>query len=177
MNKTVIIAGSSRLDGATFETVDRLNQTLNTQVINLLEKNIGFYDYEYRNQDDDFVAVSNEMIAADTIIFATPVYWYSMSAPMKVLFDRFSDLVRTRKEDGRKLKGKNVFVLINGGGPELPEYFLGAFKDTCNYMDMNFAGYHYVHAGADETLKTQTMNEIDSFANQITGAQNLKQAV
>ncbi len=42
----------------------------------------------------------------DVLIFATPVYWYSMSGIMKVFFDRITDLLTIKKDIGRKLKGK-----------------------------------------------------------------------
>lgn len=177
MSKTIIIAGSSRSDGATMKTACALAEKLGTEVVELLGKNIEFYDYEYNNQDDDFMAVSKKMLAADKIIFATPIYWYSMSAPLKVLFDRFSDLVRIRKEEGRIMKDKEMFVLVNAGAEEMPEYFLGPFIDTSKYFDMCFAGHHFVHAGANKELHEKHMNEINGFADRINADQCMKQAV
>lgn len=39
-------------------------------------------------QKDDMVAVLDEMIAADVIVMATPVYFYTMNGQMKTLIDR-----------------------------------------------------------------------------------------
>ena len=39
-------------------------------------------------QKDDTPAVVNKMIAADVIVMATPVYFYTMNAQMKTLIDR-----------------------------------------------------------------------------------------
>ena len=39
-------------------------------------------------QKDDMTEILNKMIAADTIVMATPVYFYSMNAQMKTLIDR-----------------------------------------------------------------------------------------
>lgn len=39
-------------------------------------------------QDDDMAEVLDKMIAADVIVMATPVYFYSMNGQMKTLIDR-----------------------------------------------------------------------------------------
>jgi multimeric flavodoxin WrbA len=40
------------------------------------------------SQNDDMVEVLEKMIAADVIVMATPVYFYTMNAQMKTLIDR-----------------------------------------------------------------------------------------
>jgi len=40
------------------------------------------------DQDDDMAEVLDKMIAADVIVMATPVYFYTMDAQMKTLIDR-----------------------------------------------------------------------------------------
>lgn len=167
MADTLIIAGSSRSDGETMLTVNRLNQVLDAEVIELKNYNIGFYDYEYKNQDDDFISLSKKMLDAQKIIFATPVYWYAMSAPMKSFIDRFSDLVRIRKEEGRQMKDKEMYLLVNGSAPEMPEYFARPFEDTCAYLDMLFCSHHYIHTGPDEELKNKNLESIEQFAEKI----------
>jgi len=39
------------------------------------------------NQDDDMAEVLDKMIAADVIVMATPVYFYTMNAQMKTLIE------------------------------------------------------------------------------------------
>lgn len=41
-------------------------------------------------QHDDAAEIIGKMLAADTIVLATPVYFYTMSAQMKTLIDRMS---------------------------------------------------------------------------------------
>jgi len=89
MNKTVIIQGSSRSGGDTNKIVNYMASKNTIDVIDLHNKNIGHYDYEYKNKDDDFIELITNIIKTyDTIIFATPIYWYSMSGVLKVFFDR-----------------------------------------------------------------------------------------
>lgn len=40
------------------------------------------------DQDDDMAEVLSKMIAADVLVMATPVYFYTMNAQMKTLIDR-----------------------------------------------------------------------------------------
>ena len=40
------------------------------------------------DQNDDMAEVLDKMIAADVIVMATPVYFYTMNAQMKTLIDR-----------------------------------------------------------------------------------------
>lgn len=44
--------------------------------------------YEGCSQKDDMEQILDKMIAADTIVMATPVYFYTMNAQMKALIDR-----------------------------------------------------------------------------------------
>lgn len=162
--KVLVIMGASRAGGETARTVERLTADRETEIVDLLDVRMSYYDYQYRNQDDDFLPISKKMIAADVIVFATPVYWYAMSAPMKILFDRFSDLVRIRKEDGRSLAGRDVYVLVNGSDEIIPEGYEVPFRKTCQYLDMNYQGVHYVHTGRNEGLRTATTEAIDAFA-------------
>ncbi|MEP6929240.1 MAG: NAD(P)H-dependent oxidoreductase, partial [Flavobacterium sp.] len=111
-NKTVIILGSSRKNGNTTKIVDQIAKESNIDVINLSDYTISYYDYESKNIDDDFLPLIRRIIEKyDTLIFATPIYWYNMSGIMKVFFDRISDLIRIEKETGRKLRGKKIAVI------------------------------------------------------------------
>ena len=102
-DKKVIILGSSRKNGNTTRIADEISKETGIDIINLSDYNISYYDYESKNREDDFFPLIKGIIEKyDTLIFATPIYWYNMSGIMKVFFDRFSDLIRIEKETGRK---------------------------------------------------------------------------
>ena len=77
MNKATqdvcVVWGSSRTDGNTKRSVDQLTHGRNCEIINLTLKTIYPYDYEYKNQQDDFLAVVNIIQNAQTVVFCTPV--------------------------------------------------------------------------------------------------------
>ena len=170
MNKTVIIQGSSRSDGDTSKIVNYLVSNNPIDVIDLCTKNIGHYDYNYKNQDDDFIELANDVINKyDTIIFATPVYWYSMSGILKVFFDRISDLLRIHQDTGRQLRGKNMAMISTSNHDDLIAGFSMPFVESANYLGMNYLGdiHTYVENDAlDEGVKLR----IDSFIENIKKA-------
>ena len=151
MSNSVIIVGSSRIKGNTTKIVYEVAKKYDIDVINLSDYNISYYDYESKNRNDDFIKLMKEILEKyDTLIFATPVYWYSMSGIMKVFFDRFSDLIRIEKEIGRKLKGKNMSVISNSHDDELHYDFYLPFKKSAEYLGMNYIGNKHFNANTFE---------------------------
>lgn len=143
-NKTLIILASSRKDSNTRILVEQLFVNLDYELIDLLDYMVYPYDYSANYPtDDDFLILIDQLLRNDTLIFATPVYWYSMSGPMKTFFDRFSDLVTIRKELGRQLKGKRTFLVATGEDDKLPEGFETPFRLTSEYLDMDFICSYY----------------------------------
>ena len=148
-NKKVIILGSSRSKGNTANSIAAISEKHNIDVIDLNNYTISYYDYESKNLNDDFLPLIKSIIENyDTLIFATPVYWYNMSGIMKVFFDRFSDLIRVEKETGRKLRGKNMFVISNSHSDEIDASFYIPFQKSADYLGMNYTGE--IHLNADK---------------------------
>jgi multimeric flavodoxin WrbA len=139
--KKIIILGSSRKDGHTRKAVDRLRSLSDFDVIDLLDYNISYYDYRHKNENDDYMDLMRKILNNyDTLIFATPVYWYCMSGIMKVFFDRFTDLLDNEKELGRKLRTKNMAALSSSIGDHLGKKFWYPFIETAQYLGMNYLG-------------------------------------
>ncbi|MCW8349379.1 NAD(P)H-dependent oxidoreductase [Vibrio sp. ZSDZ65] len=143
MNIAVIL-GSSKFDGNTRKLVESFVVQSGAKLFDLSDFRISFYDYEHENRSDDFLPLIQDLIRFDHIVFASPVYWYSMSAQLKVFFDRLSDLVTIEKDLGRQLKGKSISVLSTGYNQELPDCFVQPFKLTANYMQFEFKGCEYL---------------------------------
>lgn len=170
MNKTIIIQGSSRSEGDTNKIVNYITNNSNFDVIDLHKKNIGHYDYDYKNADDDFIGLITEIIKNyDTIIFATPVYWYTMSGILKVFFDRFSDLIRIHKDTGRKLRGKNMAMLSCSNSDTINDGFTEPFKLSADYLGMNYLGDIHTWVESDD-IPDAVKENIDAFIKNIKKA-------
>lgn len=147
-----IILGSSRNDGNTKKVIDQLKSMSDFDSIDLNYFNISYYDYEHTNKDDDYIQLMRTILDNyDTIIFVTPVYWYSMSGIMKVFFDRISDLLDNEKEMGRKLRNMNMAVLTSSIGDNLGDKFWYPIIETSNYLGMNYRGNVHTIDNEDAT--------------------------
>ena len=152
--KFIIIQGSSNSHGNTRKIVDYILSRKEGNFIDLNTKNIGYFDYEHKNSDDDFLGVIDSVLECDTIIFATPVYWYSMSASMKTFIDRISDLMKIRKDMGRKLEGKKMIIISCGSdGTEFPSVS-EPFKLSADYLNMTYLGNVHTWLDADSISET-----------------------
>jgi len=156
-NKTVIILGSSRKNGNTTKIVDEISKEHNIDVVNLSDYSISYYDYESKNLGDDFLPLIRGIIEKyDTLIFATPIYWYNMSGIMKVFFDRISDLIRIEKETGRKLRGKKIGVISNSHDNEIESSFYIPFQKSADYLGMEYLGHAHFNANIlNQTTKIE----------------------
>lgn len=159
MNTKVIIKGSSNRNGHTQKVIEYLNCDGDFDIIDLLDYKIGHFDYEFKNHSDDFIPMMMKVVDQyDTIVFATPIYWYSMSGILKVFFDRISDLLHYKKELGRKLRGKRMAMISNSDSNDRLEWYNKPFIESSKYLGMNYLGD--VHSWFDK-------NEIDVEAKKI----------
>lgn len=139
--KGVIIQGSSRSKGNTHKIASYLQELTGFDIIDLRTKRIGPFDYEFNNHNDDFIPLITEIANTyDTLIFATPVYWYAMSGIMKNFFDRITDCLKTEKETGRKLREKSMAMVSCGSDAHLKEGFEMPFRESAHYLGMAYLG-------------------------------------
>lgn len=148
MNRPLVILGTSRPDGNTRMLVDAAFPAGAARIIDLADLVIAPYDYRNGSSADDFLAVARRMAEAPAIVFATPVYWYAMSAHMKTFVDRLTDLTKWEKPLGRSLGGKIAFLLATSASGAAPAGFEAVFAETARYFSMRWGGM--LHAGFDE---------------------------
>ena len=161
MGKTVIILGSSRSDGDTATVIQNLKALSGFDSIDLRAYNISYYDYEHHNSTDDFIPLMRNIIAQyDTIIFATPIYWYTMSGILKVFFDRISDLLTIEKDLGRRLRGKGFAVLSCSFNSEVSEPFWHPFRSTAEYLGMNYLAQTHINDLHDKAALQRFMVDL-----------------
>lgn len=87
---------------------------------------------------DDFNQIAGAILEADVIVLATPMYWFSFSAQIKALIDRWYSL--NRSQEG--LKGKKECVLLACGADDR-EHFEGlerTYEIMAEYLQWKDAG-------------------------------------
>ena len=149
MKKHAIIFGSARSDGNTMMAVKQIMENLKVPLlIDLAGYGIGDFDYTHAHDNDDFLKIVDRMMEYETLIFATPIYWYTMSVPMKRFIDRVTDLLTIHKDIGRKLRQKKMAVVCSYSTyPEGMNGFEQIFMNTARYLGMTYLGCYFHYAG------------------------------
>ncbi len=164
--KILIIMGSSNSHGNTRKIVDAIITKTNADFIDLNTYKVSYFDYEHGNKADDFVKIATQMVQYEQIIFATPIYWYAMSAQLKTFFDRMTDLLTIHKPLGRQLrKGKKMFLIACSSDSVEYEGFIMPFKNTAEYLGMEYGGHLHGWVTAD-VIPSEVLGKIDLFCEQ-----------
>jgi multimeric flavodoxin WrbA len=150
--KGIIVFGSARSDGNTGSVVQMLASITGFDVIDLNVLDIRYFDYASA-QDDDFMHTILKVLEYDVIVFATPVYWYAMSAVLKTFFDRLSDLLHWHKQIGRQFRSKSMGVVSTSGKTTIHEAFAYPFVSTARYLGMEYLGHCHCWTTGDEIPK------------------------
>lgn len=167
IKKGIILLGSSRSNGNTHKIASFIKENSGFDIVDLNSKKIGQFDYDFNNQNDDFIPLMRNIVDNyDLIVFATPVYWYTMSGIMKIFFDRISDCLKTEKEIGRKLRGKEMAMISCGSDSSETEGFNLPFIKSANYLGMNYLGD--IHTFIEEgNISKSLKSEIKVFVDKI----------
>jgi multimeric flavodoxin WrbA len=172
VNRITIIFGSARSNGNTASLVQHLSAKLGGQanVCDLSKLTIEPFEYERYDDRDDFKTVIGMMLESQHIVFATPVYWYSMSSTLKVLFDRFTDLLHDPMDriSGRALAGRKVWLIATGTDESLPPGFEVPFAQTASYFAMVWRQAFYGRSINGTSLSPSSRAEAEKLASLIT---------
>jgi multimeric flavodoxin WrbA len=146
-----VIYGSTRENGNTEALTEIVIQDITVEKIILRDYNIQpIHDQRHDENGfthiaDDYDSLVERMMQHDTIIFATPVYWYSMTGIMKNFVDRWSQTMRDVKFPGFKeqLGTKKAFVIAVGGdNPHVKGLpLIQQFNYIFQFMGISFEGY------------------------------------
>lgn len=118
-----------------------------TRLVNLNELNIkGCQGCEACKKDpgkcahkDDLSPLLQEMKGCDAIVLGSPIYWFRVSAQLKMLIDRFYCFMgeETDPQTGEKspyftFPGGKKFVMVTSQGDENPELY----QQTLDWLNM-----------------------------------------
>lgn len=114
---------------------------------------------------DESDAVIQKIVQADAIIFGTPVYWWGMSAQLKLIIDKCYCR-------GLQLKNKKVGTIVVGGSPvDSIQYELidKQFDCMAKYLswDMLFKKSYYATARDELEKNKDSMNELEGIGKNL----------
>jgi multimeric flavodoxin WrbA len=165
----IVIFGSSRSTGGTRKAVDNVFERLSATfpVIDLADCELKEYDYEFK-QHDDFNSIIQKALYYDVMILATPVYWYSVSAKMKMFIDRLSDLLAIHKALGRQLRCKKMAVIASYYTyPEGKDGFEQPLKNTAKYLGIDYVGAYFHYSGENPKGQEQSESSLAAFSRKL----------
>ncbi|MFA7115336.1 MAG: flavodoxin family protein [Candidatus Omnitrophota bacterium] len=99
---------------------------------------------------DDVSDAVKKMANADVIVFATPLYFFSMSAQMKIIIDRMFSLYKWDNDSGTMktcLKAKKMILLASAFEDIGLDVLEAPFKLTAEYTGMPFSSVLAANAG------------------------------
>ncbi|MFO7675460.1 MAG: flavodoxin family protein [bacterium] len=91
-------------------------------------------------QDDDMVGVYDRVVAADLVVFTSPVYCWGITGRAKTVLDRFFALLSGEN----LLRGKSLAVVVTAGGDAFDgaDLVVAMFRNLCRYAGMEYAGQY-----------------------------------
>ncbi|WP_243388336.1 flavodoxin family protein [Bacillus kexueae] len=148
--KVVVLNGSTRPNGNTEQLTNHILEGLKYTTIHLKDHTIlpiedKRHDSEgFQPIDDDYDQIIKQVLEANIIIFATPLYWYGMSGPMKNFVDRWSQSLRDQQLNFKEeMSKKKMFVITVGGDNAkikgLP--LIQQFQYIFDFVSASFEGY------------------------------------
>ncbi|MCF7918407.1 MAG: flavodoxin family protein [Candidatus Cloacimonetes bacterium] len=101
-----------------------------------------------KNADDSKCILEDDMSLlyvcvekSDVLIFATPIYWWNMTAQMKTYIDRLYAM----KYDKRVLKNKKIVFLTTFGAPDFESSGANIVKQSLQRI-ASFTGMGFIHS-------------------------------
>ena len=111
--------------------------------------------------EDEMNQLYSKLQEADSVVVASPVYWFNISAQTKIFIDRLYAVGVRQKNI---FKGKNFAIILTFADPD--PFVSGAvnalrsFQDICRYLGANIEGMVYGSAsGAGEIKEKQDVME------------------
>lgn len=166
--KILVLNGSPR-KGNTLTAINTIKESLqvnnDVEVVNTYDLNVGpciacgaCEHYKGCIAKDDTNLVIDKMVAADMIVFASPVYWWGITAQMKLVLDK-------AYSRGAVLTNKKVGTIIIGADPvESEQYKLirGQFKCIADYLDWDIK-FHLDYSAAEVDDLAKNSEAIDEL--------------
>lgn len=170
-----VIYGSTRENGNTEWLTEEAISGIPTEKFYLREYNILPIKDErhsktgFQEISDDYNHLIGKVMKHDVLIFATPVYWYSMSGTMKLFIDRWSQTLRDKNFPNfrEELAKKTVYVITVGGDKPTSKALpmIQQFQYICDFFGMSLEGYVIGKASKPGEIKGDT--KAISAANQL----------
>jgi multimeric flavodoxin WrbA len=179
--KTVILFGSPRKDGNTIQLARPMADALknkghSVRILYLNDLNIrpcqGCYACLKSGAckiDDDMKDIRKYILESDTIVYATPIYWFGPSAQLKLVMDR--SIAFMDSDYNSRVAGKKAVTLITFADNNMDtcKPALSMFKKSFDLLKLGYAGSVEAPGCTDGgNIKEEYKNKIKQLADSLT---------
>lgn len=186
-NKVLILLGSPRKKGNTSLLADRIQkgaESAGAEVESIYLNGLKIMacqscyvcqkpDSKGCAIDDDMQPIFQKLVEADAWVFATPVYWFTFTAQIKLMMDR---LFALGAYTAVPFRGKRIAVAMTYGGADPFSSgcinALRTFQDAFNYCRANMVGMVYGSAGPENEIESNTalLEQAEELGRKLVGA-------
>ena len=106
-------------------------------------------------QKDDFEKILPAYKEADMVVFASPIYYFTMTAQMEAAIQRVYCI-------GKPTKANKFALLLSSGSPGVYDAAIAQINAYCGYAGIEVAGI--ITANGAENKSEAKLNEIREFA-------------
>ncbi len=109
-------------------------------------------------QKDDIEKILPAYKEADMVVFASPIYYFAMTAQMEAAIQRVYCI-------GKPQKAKKAALLLSSGSPGVYDSAIAQFKGYTGYTGLEAVGI--ITANGDENKSEAKLNEVRDFAKSL----------
>lgn len=109
-------------------------------------------------QKDDIVKIMPAYREADMIVYASPIYYFGMTAQLSAAIQRVYAI-------GKPVKAAKAALLLSSASPSPYDGAIATYKAMTSYMGMSDMGI--ITAGGNENKSEAKLAEIHDFAKSL----------
>lgn len=100
--------------------------------------------------DDDFNEMASDIFSADAIVLTSPLYWYTFSAKLKAVIDKFYAFC-IAEENMSKFKGKEcgLIVACEDSDPTAMDGIVASYEHIAHHLEWKSLGTVLIHGVLD----------------------------
>lgn len=162
MAKILILNGSPHLEGYVSSMIETFKSGVNKNDNEIIQYNLAFMNIhdsigENYPIHDDMEKISNSLFETDYVIFASPLYYFSFSAYLKCVIDRFQTL--------ENMGGKKLLCFISMGSND--ETIISPLREQtkliANHLKWDLKEFLYIKGCKKPTNIEEHIGELERF--------------
>lgn len=158
--KIVVLSGSPRENGNSVALVNAFTKGATeaghtVEIIDCAKINVAPMRFDPPLADDDFTAIGKQIVQADCLVFATPLYYFGVSAQLKAVIDSFYTLNNPKEQ----MMEKQSVLLVSQAQPSANASagLMMMIREIAHY-------YHWLERGSVIACDVRAPGDIEKTA-------------